>query len=93
MKSLKQRTEIQQACLDGKVIRLKSYENDTWIDCIEDPEFDWFQYDYEVKPEPLERWTNSYDSGYFDVAYKTKEEAFYNIGSALKTIKMVEVVE
>ena len=91
MKSLQKRTEIQQACLDGKVIRLKSYENDAWFDCIEEPEFDWFQYDYEVKQEPLELWVNIYD--FKAVGYKDKKKATDDFGSALKTIKMREVVD
>ena len=61
MKSLRERTEIQQSCLEGeKTIQLKSYENKVWMDCELEPDFDWVRYDHRIKPEPLTVFCNVY---------------------------------
>lgn len=47
MKSLAERTAIQQAYLDGKQIQVTV--TGTWVDA-QDPVFNWWDKDYRIKP-------------------------------------------
>ncbi len=47
---------------------------DVWKDC--DPQWNFVECDYRVKPEPLELWVNVYTN--FSAAWKTKEKALEN---------------
>lgn len=49
MKSLKERTEIQQAYLDGK--KIQYWYDGRWLDCGDtEPGFTWQYDDYRIKP-------------------------------------------
>lgn len=94
MKSLKEKTEIMQACLDAEDIQLRSYENKTWQDCIVEPDFDWFNYDYRVKPKQKEVWiTKNINCGSFGNIYETKEAAEKNLNPDWKAVKFIEIIE
>lgn len=60
MKSLKERTEIQQAKLNGKqteFIPIPTGRLHTWTDNNDDI-FDWTEYDFRIKREPMEIWVS-----------------------------------
>jgi len=51
---LKESIAVMQAAIDGKTIQSKEISQDDWEDTT--PGFDFYRYDYRVKPEPLECW-------------------------------------
>lgn len=97
MKTLKERIEVEQAALEGKLINSKSNNGDCATYNIMvggDFIFDWANHDYEVKPWPLEFWVNVFENDSTALAYKSEERAKeQKISSVLKTIKVREVLE
>lgn len=94
MKSLKQKIEVMQAAEDGKDIEIKGTKlsGDYWHTNSEYC-WDWANFDYRIKPEPIEFWVNVY-SGHTGSRYATKETAESNAEhGVLRTIKMQEVTE
>ena len=61
MKSLKERTEIQQACLDGAEIEY-TQKGSVWQKA-EMPAFNWYEKDYRVKPKPMTEYIAYYPNG------------------------------
>ena len=59
MKTLKERTKIQQAYFDGAKIQ---FMYKVWTD-VESPHFDWYETDYRIKPEPMVLYIAIYDNG------------------------------
>lgn len=52
MKTLEEKIEVMQACLDGKTIEI--FEDDIWNDWKANrqfPDFNWSDFDYRIKPE------------------------------------------
>ena len=90
MKTLKEKIEVMQAALDGKEIETKVYGG--WDD-QPSPEFNWIDFDYRIKPEPIEFWVNIYrDCRCGD--YKTKADALEKASPDVQnTIKVREVTE
>ena len=85
MKTLKERTEIQQAYLDGASIEYNDVRNDeSWSCCYGEPSFVWVNYDYRIKPEPMEIWVNIYGDG---------SHAGYNEKDRAKTLALREDVK
>ena len=93
MKTLKERIEIMQACLDGKEIEVLR-GNEMWV-TINDPSFEWKDTRYRIKPEPMVIWCNVYNDGMCGIAYTSKADAKLNADYSLeKTIKkFIEVIE
>jgi len=93
MKTLKDKIEVMQAALDGKNIQ-RQYDEELkqWVDIAgAGAQWDWVNYDYRIKPEPMEFWVNVYDTG---IAVFDSEEAARSITASInKTIKVREVVE
>lgn len=91
MKTLKEKIEVMQAALERKEIELNSPTIDNWKQVNYDNQdivWDWFKYDYRVKPEPMEFWVSIFDSG-STIISATYAEAPANT----KTIKVREVIE
>ena len=99
MKSLKERTEIQQAFLDGTDIvkRYLGCKADTlWNDCVDIEAFDWGNYDFKIKPKPMEIWVNIYADG--DIfGHRNKDSAksalISDSGNVRLAVKFIEVIE
>lgn len=54
------------------------------------PVWNWDEYDYRVKPEPLTLWVNEYPWGFVGL-FRTKEDADKKAGdNRIRCIKMVE---
>jgi len=51
---LREAAKVLLATADGKIIQSKEISRDDWEDTT--PCFDFYRYDYRVKPEPLEAW-------------------------------------
>lgn len=64
--------EVIQAHRDGKTVqcRLQKHQED-WYDA--EPDWNFYDFDYRIKPEPREWWVNVYKT--FSVWYDNKEEA------------------
>jgi len=97
MKTLAEKIEVMQAALDGKKIRYRIVDG-LWSTPAGQSEltvFNWAEFDYEVKPEPIEFWINIYSREKdFRWAYQTEEEAANSAAYGyLKTIKVREVIE
>ena len=98
MKSLKERTEIQQAYLDGADVQCCHTGNDSYVslDHYSEPDFNWMINDFRVKPKPMEIWVNIYSNGQFCL-HDTKEEAerLASIGTSARrdAVKFIEVIE
>lgn len=63
MKTLAEKIEVMQACLEGKEIELMPPGDVTWItyDQDGDPEFNWHINDYRVKEVPLTKPSINWD--------------------------------
>jgi hypothetical protein len=83
MKTTKEKMEVMQAFLDGKLLQRQSVDCPTgrWHRVGTEPAWNWFGIDYRVKPEPKVIWVNEYKSE-FDVIRHSKEEAEEDAGSA-----------
>ena len=91
MKTLKEKIKVEQACLDGKEIEKNPYHGITGWNEDKDPIFNWFQYDYRIKQDPMTIWCNIYDNVVY--VYKNKEHAI-NVTSMPNIIrKAVEFIE
>ena len=63
MKSLKEKIEVMQAALDGKDTELNS--GDGWRPSFipKNHAWDWANYDYRIKQEPMEIYAEVYENG------------------------------
>ena len=97
MKSLKERTEIQQAYLDGAEIQCKTNTMilSKWGEA-KTPQFEWHKTDYRVKREPVVVWVNIYSNARL-CAHTTEEEALRlaSVGTSARreAVKFIEVIE
>ena len=94
MKTLKERTIIQQAKLDGESIEIISLTNDDVWNLYLGDKFNWQTHTFRVKPKLMEIWVNiyNYDSDLlFDNAHKTKKEA--DLKSTCHRIRLVKFVQ
>ena len=74
---------MQAAELDGKEIQRRSlvkimdcfgnFKPNLWVDC--EPDWNWRDYDYRIKPQPLRLWVNQYPHGFSHHAHDSPEEA------------------
>ena len=96
MKSLKERTEIQQAYLDGAEIEMNSRDSERWINYDGSHDFDWFNWNHRVKPKQMVIWVNIY-ANTKPCAHTTKEEALklasVGMNTRRKAVKFIEVIE
>ena len=95
--STRDKIEVMQAFVDGKVIEYKlwttSEDPKNWRECL-NPLWDWDVHSYRIKPEPKVIWANEYVGGwgYF---YSSREGAKEMASEAATRIavKYQEVVE
>ena len=95
MKTLKERIEIMQACLDGKEIEYISttrYGGELWSKSS-NHNFNWDVYDYRIKPEPMVLWINTEESDHICYGYRRIEDAERLATSPKKFRKFIEVIE
>ena len=96
MKTLKERTEIQQAFLDGTevVSRYLGCKEDTvWDDCMGCNNFDWGNYDFKIKPKPMVRYINIYSGNLGECLYKSYGDAKNSLDTNGRTIKFIQVMD
>ena len=89
---------VMQAAKEGRLIqsRYRSHESSDWIDVAGSNMWDWYRFDYRVKPaEPRRIWVNDYPDGRESLArYETKAEAQANAGDdCIAQVEFVEVVK
>lgn len=92
MKTLKEKIEVMQAALDGKTIQFSN--GPLWIDC--EPEhliWQWPDYDYRIKPEPLEFWVLMVENSNTPSLVNESKEYLSQFRSGGKTIKVREVLD
>lgn len=101
MKSLKEKIEVMQAALDGKGIKYKHKNSSDGFDlrkCVDDYNFNWSEYDYYIKPEPMEFWVNVYEEQNVRLSSlcESRKEAEARANGSdghIKTIKLREVLD
>ena len=94
MKTLIEKIEVMKAALDGKEIEFYNVLSQ-WVGFIDsDPLWQWDDYDYRIKLEPMEFWVNVYEDGdYFLHESRKIAESYEEVGVKKKTIKVREVTE
>jgi len=95
MKTLRERTEIQQAFLDGADIEIITTNNnlpDIW-GYTSKPEFFWESYDYRIKPKPMVRYINMYEDITNEFVSESLAEAENNLGRSGKTVKFIQAMD
>lgn len=89
--------QVMLAAAEGKKVQRRRLPNGTaWQDCLPLHAWDWFSFDYRVKPEPLEGWVNVYPdtAGRYISFHSTKENADRSASDArIRCVKMREVEE
>ena len=91
MKTLRERTEIQQAYLDGAEIEYKL--SNEWAR-NPSPQFAWNQHDYRIKPKPMEIWVNVYyRTSSFGAIRNSKEAAIKHCEPEGKPVKFVQALD
>jgi len=95
----KEKIAVMQAAVDGKVVqcRLQSCDLDPppWRTGVDsEVNWNWGLFEYRIKPEPMEIYINIYASGSI-VPYNEKimAENARRSGTALRTVKFIEVIE
>lgn len=96
MKTLKEKIEVMQAALDGKEIEVNRDDGEGWRSSFmpQNHAWEWGNYDYRIKPEPMEFHMNVFKSS---TLLGNTREAMEEIGKShadyIKTIKVIEVIE
>lgn len=102
MKSLKERIEIQQACLDGQPIEMLAEGCTRWRTLkSSEPAFLWNCNDYRIKKEPIVRWAVLTSDRTFYTSYWSESIAKEVVRGAPKNspayqgivVKLVEELE
>ena len=93
MKTLKERIEVMQACLDGETIEVvDNNKTGRWVVADYIPNFNWSSCNYRIKPEPMVIWVNIYPIEF--CGHKTKELSKGFAGLTDRTaVKFIEVIE
>lgn len=68
--------EVVTAFKNGKKIESRNKVIGGWTDS--NPDWNFFCFDYRVKPEPIELWVNVYNPPFYNVAYSSKEKALHH---------------
>ena len=92
MKSLRERTEIQQAYLDGESIESRIAKCITWMIPSGEPKFNWNTHDYRIKPKPMEIWVNFYPEKNM-VIHDNLDSSKKGLNKHGITKKFIEVIE
>ena len=82
-KELARKIAVMQACADGKKIEFRepNIDGDPWKDCRVSPIWDWYVFDYRVKPAPPKSlWINEYAT--YHCVYKDKASAVASAASS-----------
>lgn len=84
--------EVVTAFKNGKKIEFKNPTIGTWWEARH-PRWNFYHYDYRVKPEPMELWVNVYDDG-SGMGYTNKASALNRAGMyfARKAVLFREVI-
>jgi hypothetical protein len=91
--NLDEMIEVLQAAKDGKEIEFKEKDKSYWQRlCYKDGSAAWnfWEYDYRIKPEPRECWVNIYSSNW--MAHSTKEIAILKSGGIVEPVLFREVI-
>ena len=81
-----------QAALDGKEIELDDGNGWRLSFVPKNHAWDWANYDYRIKQQPMEFWVNVYRGGYIGIGHETEKQAVdINEDNIIKTIKVREV--
>lgn len=97
MKTLTEKIRVMQAAEAGKeieIIRVNAPYKDDWH-FTDSPAFDWANFDYRIKTEPMELWVNVFEDG-STWPFESKVEAEHARDVCYgtpKTIKFREVVD
>jgi len=96
MKSLKEKIEVMQAYLDGEKIEHRMDDTGEWKDVYNAPYFQWGEWDYRIKPKPMEIWVNIYADG--DIfGHRNKDSAksalISDSGNVRLAVKFIEVTD
>ena len=84
---------VMQAEVDGKKIQIKSSNGADWISTNQPLTWDWWSYDYRVKPEPREIYCNEYKTG-FGSAFGSTDEADRHVAPGrTRVVRFVEDME
>jgi len=84
--------KVMQAYADGKEIQFKRENSQKpWKDFKpgSEPIWDWYLFEYRVKPEPIVRWAALSRNNEVIVIYRTKKEA--ELSSWDRIVKLMEV--
>jgi hypothetical protein len=89
--------EVLQAAKDGKEIEFKEKNKSYWQRLYYKEEegglaaWNFWEYDYRIKPKPREIWVNKYSSHW--LAHPTKESAILHSGGTLEPVLFREVID
>lgn len=61
-----------------------------WEDVVY-PTWNFYDFEYRIKPNPLELWVNVYNDGHIGCALHDHREAVENCGKGGQTVHMIEV--
>lgn len=84
--------EVVTAFKNGKKIECRNKVCGTWVDAT--PDWNFYHYDYRVKPEPMELWVNVNNPPLYNVAYSSKANALHyaNVDCLRKAVLFREVI-
>ena len=94
MKSLKEQIEVMEAASSGAGIQcIATFKASNWVYFpANELKFNWVDYDYRIKQEPLELWIDVYAEDRYEVA-SDKNRLLYENQPVKKMVKMREVIE
>ena len=90
MKTLKEKIKVMQAALDGEIVQYRDTFGNWYSN--NDNLWNWGDYDYRIKPEPMEFIIDIYDGNRYEIASDRNRLMLSKLGK-FKTIKVREVME
>lgn len=90
MKSLKEKIEVMQAAADGKKIEIREKRQGCqWTTYNGEPSWNWYDYEYRVKPESRVYYVNNYEGGLGQLHKSLKAAKDNSTPDALETVRLV----
>jgi len=98
MTDLATKIKIMQAALDGKEVEyLDTRYTTEWAGYKNtEPSWRWNDFDYRIKPEPMELWVNVWSDRETNLCWESKENAeaaAHGVPGYIKSVKFREVIE
>ena len=76
MSTTQEKIKVMLAFVNGEPLQIKNYSSGNWINFDgQEPLWDWVDFDYRIKPTPVECWVWQFESGGIGSAFHTKESA------------------